>query len=637
MKRILPTAYCHFLFGCIASLLLILGNRPVLLAQSTRPASQFDTLTRRIHQIMKQEKTPGVQVLVFTKDSLLYKLNAGLMNLRTKAPVTDQSMFRLGSITKSFVAVSALMLVEKNQLSLSEELKKVAPDIKFSNPWETTDPVRIVHLLEHTTGFDDLALKDYAVNVAAISLQKGLDTAAASRHSRWRPGTFMAYCNSGPPVVARIIEKKTGQEFESFVRQRIFDPLGLKTITFRRDGAALTQLVTNYSGGKTPREEKYWQIVQRPAGSLNAPALELMPFVQMLMNRGTYKGTRLLNSPSVDRMETPSASLAAKAGLKQGYGLNNYTTSYKGYVFHGHDGGVNGGLAHYLYNTELNLGFVVLVNSDGGGFGKISDDVLNVLLKNIPQRLPPAYALTSAEKESLLGFYRASNVRIGLSYWFEWLANVYQVVEWDGKLMMKNLLNGEAEPLQPVAANQFIRSDKKGYTPTFALLQNDEGQNVLTSNDFQTLTATSAIGAWLPIILGGIALLLAVVSGLAGLVWLILYVGRKRKGQTFSAMSVRMSIWGYALSLLLFLATIVTWVSKDPFTLGVVGTASITIFLTTLLAAVFAVWAFISLVRYQRQIPYKADRAFLWIVVCSALLVVGYMAIWGLIGLRTWA
>ncbi|MVM29044.1 serine hydrolase [Spirosoma sp. HMF4905] len=639
MKRTFPLVHRHFLFvvPVLTSLLLMLGSQPTALAQSPHPAIQFDTLTRRIHQIMKQEKTPGVQVLVFTKDSLLYKLNAGVMNLKTKAPVTDQSMFRLGSITKSFVAVSALMLLEKKQLALSEELKKAAPDIQFTNPWEATDPVRIVHLLEHTTGFDDLALKDYAVNVPALSLQKGLDTAAASRHSRWRPGTFMAYCNSGPAVVARIIEKKTGQEFESLVRQRIFEPLGQKTITFRRDGAALTQLVTNYSGGKTPKEERYWDIVERPAGSLNAPALELMPFVQMLLNRGTYKGARLLDASSVDRMETPTASLAAKAGLKEGYGLHNYTTSYKGYVFHGHDGGVNGGLAHYLYNAELNLGLVVLVNSDGAGFGKIDDAVLDVILKNTPKRLPPVYTLTSAEKESLLGYYRASNVRIGLSYWFEWLASIYRVFERDGKLMMTNVLDGEAVPLQPVAANQFIRLEKKGYTPTWALVRNDEGQTVLTNNDFQTMTTTSFIGAWFPLILGGIVMLLAVVSSVAGLVWLIQYGLQKRKRQPISGMPVRMSLWGYSLSLLLFLTTIITGISTDPFTLGLVGAASITIFLTTLLAAVFAIWAFISLVRYQRQIPHRADRIFLWAAVCSALIVIGYMAIWGLVGLRMWA
>ena len=627
-----PYRFCRLFI-----LFLILGYIPTATAQSPRPAIQFDTLTKRINHIMRDEKTPGVQVLVFTKDSLLYKLNAGMMNLKAKTPVTDQSMFRLGSITKSFVAVSALMLSEKKQLALSEELKKAAPEIQFSNPWEATDPVRIVHLLEHTTGFDDWSLKDYAVNVPTITLQKGLDTAAASRHSRWRPGTFMAYCNSGPPIVARIIEKRTGQEFESFVRQRIFDPLGMKTITFRRDGAALTHLVTNYSGGKTPREEQYWNVAMRPAGSLNAPALELMPFVQMLINRGTYRGTQLLSASSVDRMEVPTASLAAKAGLKEGYGLHNYTTSYKGYIFHGHDGGVNGGLAHYLYNSELNLGLVILVNSTGAGFGKINDAVLDVVMENIPQQLPPAYTLTKAEKESLVGFYRASNVRDEFTHGIDWLATIFQVFEGDDKLMMKSLLGGETTPIRPITANQFIELDKKGYTPSYVLTRNDEEQNVLI-NIFTNTTETSAIGAWLPIVLGGSALLISAVCIVIGLIWLIRYGWLKRRNQMLSGMSARMPLWGYSLSLLLFLGMVASQLADpDLFKLGIISGLSILIFLASILTVVFAFWSFINLIRYRDQIPNRFDRTFLWVAVCSALLVVGYMAIWGLAGLRLWA
>ncbi len=607
----------------------------MLFAQSTTPTIQFDTLTKRVDAILKKQKTPGVQVLVFTKDSLLYKHNAGVKNLKTKVPVTDQTMFRLGSITKSFVAVSALMLVEKGQLSLSDELKKLAPEIQFSNQWEPTDPVRVAHLLEHTTGFDDWPLKAYAFNNDTITLEKGLSMFPESRHSRWRPGSFMAYCNSGPPVVARLIEKKTGQEYESFVKERIFEPLGQKNITFRNDGAALSQLVTNYSGeADKPNEEKFWQILLRPAGSLNASALELMPFVQMLMNRGTYHGTQLLQPASIDRMELPTTTLAARAGSKDGYGLHNYTTSYKGYLFHGHDGGVNGGLAHYLYNPDLNLGLVVLVNSTGGGFGDINDAVLDVILKNVPQRLPPAHKLADSDRENLLGYYRASNPRNANFYFLEWLSGVMRVFEGEGNVFTTNLLGGEPTQLRPVTANRFIRLDKKGYTAELALTKNDEGKKVLVGPWMNT-TETSAIGAWLPIILGGLTLLLVVVGLVAGLVWLTRYMVLQGKNKKMSAMPARMSFWGYSIALTIMVVTIA--VSAQGFELGNPGLPAMLVFITSLLAALFAVGALVSLVRSNRRIPGQADRVFLWALVLSALLVVGYMLVWGLVGVQTWA
>jgi CubicO group peptidase (beta-lactamase class C family) len=603
--------------------------------QTTLPQIRFDTLTKRIDMLVKKYKTPGVQVLVFTKDSLLYKHNAGVMNLKTKTPVTDQTIFRLGSITKSFVAVTALMLVEKGQLNLSDELKKLAPEIQFSNQWETTDPVRVVHLLEHTTGFDDWPLKAYAFNDPNVSLEKGLAMFPESRYSRWRPGTFSSYCNSGPPVVARLIEKKTGQEYESFVKGQIFDPLGLKTITFRNDGAARTRLVTNYSGdADNPTEEKFWDVLLRPAGSLNAPALELMPFVQMLMNRGSLLGHQFLQPASVDRMETPMTTLAAKAGSKQGYGLHNYTTSYKGYVFHGHDGGVNGGLAHYVYNTDLNLGLVVLVNSGGEGFGKINEAAMEVLMKNVSQKLPPVHKLSAQEEQNALGYYRASNPRNASFYFLEWLAGVTQVYKKDGKLYLKNLLGDEAMQLRPVAANRFVKLGKDGETTETVLTKNDQGEKV-RMGPWVTTTETSTLGAWLPIVLGAWAVLMLATGLVAGLVWVILYWVRQRNGERVSAMPTRMMLWLYALSLVAMIMAVARW--ADGFELGLMGGPAITVMISSVLIVLFALTALVTLVRTNRRPKLLADRLFLWSLVLSALLVVGFMAVWGLIGVRTWA
>ena len=102
-------------------------------------------------------------------------------------------------------SVATLMLVQQGKLALTDEVKKLVPDIPIDNPWQSTDPVRIAHLLENTAGFDDWSMKAYAYNNPTISLREGFAIDAQSRRSRWRPGTFMAYTNAGPPVVARIM------------------------------------------------------------------------------------------------------------------------------------------------------------------------------------------------------------------------------------------------------------------------------------------------------------------------------------------------------------------------------------------------------------------------------------------------
>ena len=92
---------------------------------------------------------------------------------------------------------------------------------------------RVVDLLEHTTGWDDSHLREYAKAApATMGVREALDYDHHSRTSRWSPGTRMAYCNSGPPVAAYIVEKLTGQRFEDYVTQNFFEPMGMKTATY---------------------------------------------------------------------------------------------------------------------------------------------------------------------------------------------------------------------------------------------------------------------------------------------------------------------------------------------------------------------------------------------------------------------
>src|SRR5262249_23074700 len=160
------------------------------------------------------------------------------------------------------------------------------------------------------------------------------------------PGTRMSYCNSGPPVAAYIVEKLTNQRFEDFVEQNLFRPIGMKTATYFQPAPESTTTLY-HDDGKTPYP--YWNILLRPAGAINASAQDMAAYVQFYLNRGTVNGVQVVPAASIDRMEIPTSTWAAKEGLKTGYGLSNYWTAEDGFVYHGHDGGVNGGLTDMSY------------------------------------------------------------------------------------------------------------------------------------------------------------------------------------------------------------------------------------------------------------------------------------------------
>jgi CubicO group peptidase (beta-lactamase class C family) len=295
-----------------------------------KAASSIEELRQQLEKILKDTHTPGMSVAIVHRDGLQWVAGLGKADVKGDLAASQETLFRIGSTSKAFVSLSILKLVNEGRLSLQDSVRKLAPEVWFDNPWEATDPVRVVDLLEHTAGWDDIHLREFAKDAPGMGLREALDYDHHSRTSRWRPGTRMAYCNSGPAVAAYIVEKMTGQRFEDYVTQNFFEPIGMKTATyFQPTSAVLTNLYR--PDGKTPYP--YWNILFRPAGSINASANDMAPYLRFYLDRGTTGGTQIMPPSSIDRMEVPTRTWAAQQGSKAGYGLSNYGSIHDGFVY----------------------------------------------------------------------------------------------------------------------------------------------------------------------------------------------------------------------------------------------------------------------------------------------------------------
>ncbi len=175
-----------------------------------KPAQSIAELRQQLEKILADSHTPGMSVTIVHRDGPEWVAGLGKSDVATNHAATDETLFRIGSTSKAFASLSILKLANEGKLSLLDPVRKLAPEIWFENRWEATDPVRVVDLLEHTTGWDDMHLREYAKDAKGMTLREGLDYYHHSRYSRWRPGTRMSYCNSGPAVAAYIVEKITG-------------------------------------------------------------------------------------------------------------------------------------------------------------------------------------------------------------------------------------------------------------------------------------------------------------------------------------------------------------------------------------------------------------------------------------------
>ena len=512
---------------CVATLLAVASAFGASAAGAKKPEAPAPRtraeLEAGIRDVLRSGRTPGLAYAVVEPDGSVEAAGVGLADVVARRGATADTLFRIGSVSKMFVAMTVLQLVEEGRLSLDDRLADRAPDAEFSNPWEATDPVRIAHLLEHTTGFDDLSFAEYAHSVVPpLTLAQGLAFRPASRTSRWRPGTREAYCNSGPALAARVVENVTGRNFEDVVAERIFRPLGMTTATYFKPPAERAATLY-HDDGKTPFP--YWEVIIRPAGSVNASAREMAAVVQMLLGRGAFQGRRLLAPGSVERMEHPATTQAARAGLCEGYGLANYVTTIRGVLVRGHNGGMSGALARLGYLPVQRSGFVFMMNSSNAdAFNKLESLFVAYLTRDLkPAEGPPTVPVPPAVAARFAGWYEPSSPRREDMKLLERIAGVARLSFGKDTMTVGRML-GERSTLRAVTPTQFRPED--GPAATVVLVDDpDDGRLAIsTGATARRIPAALALGR---LAVAVVALVLVAVAPLVALIWVVQRLARR--------------------------------------------------------------------------------------------------------------
>lgn len=626
MRRLL--AIPLLVFAATASLAQAPAKAPLPAAKS------IPELKAQLEKILQEFHIPGMSVAVVRKDGPEWMAGLGLADVAAGTPNTASTLFRIGSTSKAFTSLSILQLVREGKLSLDTPVHQIIPDVWFENPWEATDPVRVVDLLEHTTGWDDMHFREYAKDAPGMSLKDGLDYDHSSRTSRWRPGTRMAYCNSGLGVAAAVVEKITGQRFEDYVDEHLFKPIGMATATYMPPaGRPATTLY--HDDGKKPFP--YWNILIRPAGSINASAEDMAAYVQFYLNRGHAHDGAVVQPEDIDRMEVPTRSWAAQDGLRLGYGLSNYTTVHDGFVFHGHNGGVNGGLTDMSYVADAGVGYFFSINSGNGeGFKAIADAMQAYVTRDLPRPAPPPATTLPAEATAYSGWYQPDSPRASMLVFLERIAGLAHVTV-DPQGLTLTGADRQTQHFVPVTGLQLRRNDGPEHIEPVATMQlikpNAEGR-FIGIGGFATL---KQIPGWMAI--GEIALVAWFVVALASVVlyapfWLLSGLAQSRRKPADRALR----LWPLVAFGGLITALVAGIMASSDILelLGAPSWASVVIFLGTLVFALASLWS--AVVTWKagdgaRRFV-RAHAAFVSIILVIATV---YLAYWGVIGIRTWA
>ena len=611
----------------------------VAAAETNSEPHSIPALQSAIESVLKETTTPGAAIAIVTSNKLDWLAGLGKADVAANQPVTPDTLFRLGSVSKGFVALAALQLQEAGKLKLTDTVRQWAPDVAFVNPWEATDPVRLVHLMEHTSGFDDMHLREYALDDPTITLTDALAFGASSRVCRWPPGERMAYCNSGPAVLAAVIENASGERFEAYVQKHIFNTLQMESASYAYTPEAQRRLAKLYRpDGVTPYP--YWNVGLRPTAGLNASARDLGHYLQFYLQRGSLDGTQILSAASIERMERGGTLSSAKLGRMVEYGLFNYDIPYGPFVFHGHNGAVMGGITEMGYLPEQGCGYVVLINS--GSFiaaSKIADQIREYLRPKLTASpLPPVVPVPAEFKRHYAGHYQC------ISPVMQWSQGI---VRWLGDRTLTVTTNGffisihgfRQHRVLPVTERLYRGEDES--LPAIALLPDTDGHTLIQCR-MGTFERIPAVEYWAQ--LAGIALVFTLV--VSSLVMAPIWIVRRWLGKSCNPgpLSVRFLPLVSAALLAAFTVLLVsgfrgllTGKYIDDVSVGTPNLLTVSLWLASLgfplaaAASLYVVWR-------ERHTPMK--RLVYWYSVLVALTMAAaavYHGWWGLIGLRLWA
>jgi CubicO group peptidase (beta-lactamase class C family) len=330
--------------------------------------AQSDKAEACIQELMQQSKAVGLSVVVVKDNQIIYTHSFGYKNLETNTPLTDDCLFRIASISKSFTATSIMQLVEQKKLSLSDDVSDLV-GFKVRNPKFPDKVITLKMILSHRSSIND---SQGYFTLETINPEKNPNWAKC--YNDYEPGTQWQYCNLNFNLAGTILEKVSGERFDLYVKHHVLDPLGLyggycvdsldqsrfaTLYEYDTDSARFvaspdayaprSAAIANYTmGHSTP--------IFSPTGGMKITATGLAKYMMMHMNYGTYNGTRIIKKKSAKTMQRTLSP--------EGYGLALMTRDslIVGKMMKGHTGSAYGLYSTMFFNPKEKFGVVAITN-----------------------------------------------------------------------------------------------------------------------------------------------------------------------------------------------------------------------------------------------------------------------------------
>ena len=358
MKKIKITKMKIFFFSIIG--LLLFSN-------SFAQQIQLDSLDLQIHQIIKDYEIPGLSIGIVRNDSIIFSKGYGNLEIDKERKVDENTIFGIGSISKSFTALTLGILVDEGKIDWDDKVKKYLPYFELYAPY-VTDNFTIRDLLTHRSGLKDVSggtlwyHSDYS-REEIIKRLKYLEPASSYRE---KP----AYQNVMYVVASEIVKTVSGMTWDSFLKIRVFDKLKMNNST---------SLSTERESTKNLAQPHIWNedykkvaIKQEngdnlaPGGFIYSSANEMSNYMRLMLNNGVFGNDTIVSSKIIKEIFKPQIIFPQGAPYNNeftSYGLGWFISPVNEHKIIEHSGGIDGMSAQLIMIKDMNLGFVILTNA----------------------------------------------------------------------------------------------------------------------------------------------------------------------------------------------------------------------------------------------------------------------------------
>jgi CubicO group peptidase (beta-lactamase class C family) len=299
-------------------------------------AARLSNISERMRQYVNQGLVSGVVTLVQRHGAIAQLEAVGYQDMEKKTPMKTDTIFEVMSMTKPITAVAIMMLMEEGKLALTDPVQKHLPEFRGQmmiaergkdtvTMKKPSRPITIRDLLTHTSGLAEMPPEGMEGVTFYYKMNRTLAEAVTMYSQmplQFEPGTQWSYSNPGIATLGRIIEVVGDQPYERFLEERIFKPLGMKDSFFFPTPERYSRIASVYQADKGKLVNLGDGIYRKgakypmPEGGLFSTATDLAEFYQMMLNKGTGHGKRLISPASVEVMTSVHTP-----GLSQTWGL----------------------------------------------------------------------------------------------------------------------------------------------------------------------------------------------------------------------------------------------------------------------------------------------------------------------------